>query len=418
MKTAHQNVPYPQVDQEVANKKYVDDNAGGGGTTLVFRPGSGNSGPIVWGDFNELYDNALSGALTNGGGQCTVLIDDGDESPAVLDPGPGNISYDFTGVRLVGIDPQRQVPLDVINGSGESDTLTITGASYFEGLNIRSIGNDTAFDAQNDQEITLKRTTFNGAGEYIYDFISTSGCVLYMDDESRMQRTSNAAIRVNGVALTIYVNGNRAVIDNLGVAGFVGGSVDIIIGSSSARVDKQQDILLQTFTMSAAAGFWNGDPNTKLSAGRGTIVVDEITGNQWKNTDGSMAWTAIGGALLIGSTPGSGPGESVELGSGALLQNDKAYTIVVSAVARGSVSGSPCMQSFRQTFAARREAGTSVIAASGVLEQLGDAASSSWTLVASIGAGPDRFRLVFNTGATTSAVNVVAKVEMTEVQNP
>lgn len=121
---------------------------------------------------------------------------------------------------------------------------------------------------------------------------------------------------------------------------------------------------------------------------------------------------------------GAGPGESGELGAGnsstdyLILENDKAYTIVVSAVARGSVSGSPSMQSFRQMFAARRESGTTVIAASGVLEQIGDAASSSWTLVASVGVGPDRFRLVFNTGATTSAARIVAKVEVTEAQNP
>lgn len=294
MKTAHQSVPAPQQDQDAANKKYVDDN-GGGGSTLVFRPGSGNTGPVVFDDFKDLYDNALSGALASGGGQCTILIDDSSQSPAVLDPGDGNIFYDFTGVRLVGIDPHRQVPLNVRAGYGESNNLTITGASYFEGLLVRSSGSDTAFIAQNDQEIVLKNTTFNGAGQYAYDFLSVSGCILHLGDESRLQRTSNAAIRVNGNALTLHVDGSRAVIDYLGAAGFVGGSIDVIIGSASARVDKQQDILLQTFTMAAASGFWNGNPNTKLTATRGTIVSDQTTGNLWENTDGAMAWSAVSG---------------------------------------------------------------------------------------------------------------------------
>jgi len=135
--------------------------------------------------------------------------------------------------------------------------------------------------------------------------------------------------------------------------------------------------------------------------------------------DAQTGWMVV----RIG-TPGVGAGESMELGAGnssdqyILLDDDKAYTIVVSAVARGLVSGNPCMQSFRQTFAVRRESGTSIIAASGVLEQMGDAAANSWTLVASIGAGPDRFSLTVNTGITTSSVRVVAKVELTEVQNP
>lgn len=135
--------------------------------------------------------------------------------------------------------------------------------------------------------------------------------------------------------------------------------------------------------------------------------------------DAQTGWMVV----RIG-TPGVGVGESMELGAGnsadqyIILEDDKAYTIVVSAVARGLVSGNPCMQSFRQMFAARRELGTTVIAASGVLEQMGDAAASSWTLIASVGAGPDRFRLTFNTGSTTSAARIVAKVELTEVQNP
>jgi YVTN family beta-propeller protein len=272
---------------------------GGGNPIRVFRPGSGLSGPVVFDDFNGLYET-LGDALTAGGGQCTVFIDDSDESPAVLDSGEGDVEYDFTGVKLVGIHPHNQTPLDVTDGGGETDSLTITGASYFENLHVRATGQDTGFDGQDDQTVTLNNTTFEGAGEYVYDFINVSGCILHLGDESRLQRSSNAAIRVNNQALTIHVDGARAVIDNLGISGFVGGSINVIIGSASARVDKQQDILSTAFTMSVAAGFWNGNPNGVLTATEGTLVSDENTGTVWKNTDGGTTWATFGGG--VGST--------------------------------------------------------------------------------------------------------------------
>lgn len=121
-----------------------------------------------------------------------------------------------------------------------------------------------------------------------------------------------------------------------------------------------------------------------------------------------------------GSTPGSGSGESVELLYGDLFNqmwtptNSKGYIVWVMAVARGLVSGNPSVQGFRQMFSVRRDSSVTTIAAIGVLEQVGDAASSSWTLTASVGVGPDRFRIDFNTGSTTSAVTVRAKLELSE----
>lgn len=138
----------------------------------------------------------------------------------------------------------------------------------------------------------------------------------------------------------------------------------------------------------------------------------------------AVAGTSANVLLFGGSTPGSGSGESVELLYGDLLDqmwtpdNGKGYIVWVMAIARGNVAGIPKVQSFRQMFSIRRDSSLTTIAASGVLEQVGDAASSSWTLAGSVGAGPDRFQLTFNTGATTSAVVVTAKLEFSEANNP
>jgi hypothetical protein len=123
------------------------------------------------------------------------------------------------------------------------------------------------------------------------------------------------------------------------------------------------------------------------------------------------------------TTPGVGAGESVALGYGPTpavfeLENLKGYTIVVTAIARGLVGGAPNVQSFRRMFSVRRTAGLTTIAASGALEQIGDAASATWTLVASVGAAPDHFALTFSTGATTSNARIVADVSFVEVTPP
>lgn len=162
-------------------------------------------------------------------------------------------------------------------------------------------------------------------------------------------------------------------------------------------------------------------PQTVLAASGGAaIYVWDATDSQWQLISGLSFVQEL---ILSGSTPGSSSGESVELKFGTnvdqmlLLEDSKAYTLVVSGVAKGQVSASASMQSFRQTFAVRRASGLTTISGFGALEQLGDTASGSWTLTASVGVGPDRFALTFSTGSTTSAAKCVVRVELTEVLN-
>lgn len=266
---------------------------------LTFRPSSGLTGPIVFDDFDDLYNAlvALRGANFDSG-KYKIIFDDqdvgGPGNAVIAQSPPGNFTYDFSYVELVGVHQDQNVLAHFADNFGEGDSLVINNALWFEGLTVRSTGQDTAFIAQSNQTITLKRTTFNGQGQYVYDFLGVTGCVVHMDDESRMQRTTGAAMRVNTNALTVHVTGNNCVIDNLGIAGFVGGSVIIDIFSSSAQVDPQQDILLQTFNMRTASGFWPADPNGDLVAERGVLVSNENTGDVWRNTDGATAWSLFG----------------------------------------------------------------------------------------------------------------------------
>jgi hypothetical protein len=128
---------------------------------------------------------------------------------------------------------------------------------------------------------------------------------------------------------------------------------------------------------------------------------------------------------MSGITPGSVPGESVMLQFGVsatlgldTLNDNMGYMIVVTAIARGKVSGTYCAQGFRQSYAVLTDGGTPTLVASGAAEQIGSAAAASWTLVASVATGPSQFLLTFTTGTTTALVAVTAKVELVEIYNP
>lgn len=160
---------------------------------------------------------------------------------------------------------------------------------------------------------------------------------------------------------------------------------------------------------------------------RSEALGDSIASRNGQFSYGSGAGGIVGLPLgasqesrmtMTGSTPGLAPGESVELlvgpGDTFSFEDDRSYIVIVSAIARSS----PFLlsQSFRQSFVTTRAAGASSIVASGVLEQLGNVGGADWTLVASIGAGPDRFVLTFSTGPLASAaVRITARVEFVEI---
>jgi hypothetical protein len=118
---------------------------------------------------------------------------------------------------------------------------------------------------------------------------------------------------------------------------------------------------------------------------------------------------------LTGQTPGltSHESASLQLSNGSLLPLDptKGYTLVLVVVTLGTISGSQVVQSFRRMFAFRPNAGSSILVASGVPEQIGDVAAALWTITVSVGAG-NVLNVVFSTDITTSATSVAALLEL------
>jgi hypothetical protein len=127
--------------------------------------------------------------------------------------------------------------------------------------------------------------------------------------------------------------------------------------------------------------------------------------------------------VLRGSTPGLAVNEAVELKYGIdadqtlQLEDGKTYAVKVVAACGGVQGLSDVTCVLELSFSARRSGGTSSIQGSQVTTTYGDA--TTWTLAASIGAGPDRIVLMFSTGAgPASIVNVAARTEFTEVVRP
>ena len=142
-------------------------------------------------------------------------------------------------------------------------------------------------------------------------------------------------------------------------------------------------------------------------------------------TDGiTIAGTGVAGsplaeanvAILTGTTPGAGAGETVTLKTAANLNwvpdANKDYTVNLTVTCRGVISAAPVVQSFTQTLSIRKAASAVTIAAASAQAQIGDAAAASWTILCA--GGPSSFTVTFTTGATTSACVVTAKLALTE----
>jgi hypothetical protein len=123
---------------------------------------------------------------------------------------------------------------------------------------------------------------------------------------------------------------------------------------------------------------------------------------------------------MAAQTPGVAIGETVSLKLGASpggnfgLAINKAYTFVITVVMEGQIAGLSRMQSFRRMFAVRPQAGIPTLIASGLAEQIGDAAAASWTITVTAGFF---LTITFSTGATTSAAQVTATVDFTEIRS-
>ena len=130
-----------------------------------------------------------------------------------------------------------------------------------------------------------------------------------------------------------------------------------------------------------------------------------------------MSFVPLPFIRMLGSTPGSVSGESVELTPywpKPGLYNGQSAVLEMRVEAAGSISGNLVVRSFVQRFSFwRDQSGISHLSGSDSQHQFGDAAGVSWTVAMSVGVSPDRLSVIFTTGSTTVAANVTADVYYT-----
>jgi len=266
---------------------------------LIFKPGGGGVGPVEFEDWNVLYAQlqALQGASP---GRYTILFDDANGSPIVVNPGVGAHSFDMANVCWEGIHAHAQVAVQVRGNGGESDGIVITNAQWFKNLHITSL-NKPVFTAADGQTFYLYNTTMEGTGDYVIDAVFVGALNVVLDQQSSLLKGSNAAVRCNNSTVTVYVVGNNTTCNTRCIVSGVGGHAVFNIYSGSARVDQDQlDVTVDSFNMLTASGYYNADPNTKVTAQKGIRVYNTSTGDVWTNTNGATAWhTGLGKAGYV-----------------------------------------------------------------------------------------------------------------------
>jgi hypothetical protein len=279
---------------------------GGGGaqiTQFTYRPGSGLAGPYVWDDFAALYV-AFDAARTEQqvSGKFQIIFDDQDASPVVVSAsGLGAVTYDFTDAELIGVHEDANVTLQFTDGGGEGDSLTVTHALWFEGLDVYSTGSRYVITPADGETITLTRASFNGGPAQVIGMFSVD-CVINLENESRLHVPDGAAhepIVLNNGTLTIHANGNTCLIDAAVISTGLGGAIIVIdVNSSSAIIDFNQIATLSANTNCAASFWYDSSPNTDpngLIAGAisgGNLLVNPTTGVVWRCTGGT-GWTLL-----------------------------------------------------------------------------------------------------------------------------
>ena len=335
------------------------------------------------GSQDGLWNGAAYGATgiasTIGGG------DDNSAGPAdyaTVGGGAGNVASGFAATVPGGAENTAKGDYSVAEGF---QTTANGGASHAEGSG--TLSNSAYAHAEGDQ------TTASGAASHAEGALTTA---------------SGDGSHAEGISTQATARGAHAE------------------GASTAAFQEMAHAEGDNTTAAAGASHSQG----LSSYAQGTGIHAHACGSGTSALDLSLIQGSTQNRVIemTGQTPGAGAGETVELDFGYITSSeqftfgvpldDMGYTIVVTAIARGMITGVYCSQSFRQMFSVLVTGGVATLEASGTLEQIGSAAAAPWTLVGSIAAAPTRFSLAFSTGATTSRARISAKVESIEIYNP
>ncbi len=265
-------------------------NDGGGGSAasaatncLIYRPGSGLSGPVVFDTWADLITRlTLLRANANGSGCYEILFDALTVTPAVIPAG----AYDMTNVTWTGESLRGPGPMEV----SVADGATFTGLKQFKGnLRVSSVSATTPPVALADGDLisifdgaTVRSTAgapFFGGGS-----LSGSGVVVF--------RIDNVGTFGNGsvAAVTATVAGSTLVFS-------LGSQAEVLASSISTSVGT---------TLVASYRDLSGIILTPQAAVLGSVVPIYLTPPRMRVRGPFVALTTAGLGDLVQCDPSGG----------------------------------------------------------------------------------------------------------------
>lgn len=333
-----------------------------------------------------------------------------DDLFAMMGPSAWVLATDPTGENALSVDrDNRTVAIGKNAIANGVNSLAQGLGSVAFGDNASAQGNGTTATATASSARGLNTTTLgvNSTAEGNGSSTTMTGVAGHAEGTgTTVQNNSGHAEGINSTstAPAAHAEGNATTAS--GDASHAEGTAAVSSGNSSHAEGMNT-------AASGAASHAQGDRSSATRETQDAFASGRLT------ADGDAQASVL---VLRGSTPGVAINEAVELkyGEGGAqtfqLEDGKAYNLCVECEAGGVQAGPVRVtQGFIARWTTQRNAGVTSALGAGAVDQYGDAAANDWTLVASVGAAPDRVVFTFTTGAVITAAKVCMRLSFTEV---
>lgn len=306
MRVVRAGVPLIAPGLPIVNIGACAAGGGGGGssgavasTCYIFRPGSGEAGPVVFEDMDILYAAIQTArAAGNDTGCFRVEVDDSLAAPAM-----GAGAFDLSMVTLASVHGQQGGLGRALHFLTLNDGVAITGLHAIDGLTVvkGQSGANPCITLDGDP-LTLSGGAGLTGGTNGSLCVVPEGITSFINvlDNSYIgggdERQAAILVSITG-SLQVWLSGtNGANANNVDENAFDddagGGVVAIEAMASSSRYYPTQIYLTNPPTIMQSCPWWNysGDPNGLVQCGTnsGFKLIDFNTGLAWRNVGGTV----------------------------------------------------------------------------------------------------------------------------------
>jgi hypothetical protein len=277
MRVRRQDVRSPPGLPDVNVGAINDTPAGVGGgdsNCLIYQPGGGQTGPVVWASWPALMAKLASlRAAANGQGCYTIAFDDSIVSPAVVPAG----LYDMTNVSWVGLDPAPRAVVSLADG------VSLTRLRRFKDVDVSQDGTTAPIvDLATGEGIELDNTVLSvGVGTAPLIAVAAGVVAAEFDLRNSTQWFGGAGVPLLSLGAAASATARLRADANIAgdtIAGPVGSSFFVLYSVDSGDIGATQTGFLGTLAASPADQHRYGlDPTIYPAGGPSAVAVNAIT---------------------------------------------------------------------------------------------------------------------------------------------